>query len=402
MPIAAERLDQQQLNKFAQIFNNKEFIAKKWESRHCVGGSCRALFPQEIKDLLKTADNSKATAPLNFIIASLLLSKEPKKPDQILKDIIDVGDKMAFIGSSKLWKSFFLLQCLICLATGKPFLLWTVPQARRILYIQLEIRENHFHRRFKNLCKALNISPEDLSDRLLILNGRGLGITGREGINRIIAAIQDFKPEIIVFDPLYKILQGVENAAEDVKIMLNYFDELAEQTGAAIFYVHHDPKGSPGDRDIRDRGAGSNVLGRDYDACITLTAHAQNSGAAVVDILLRNYPPQEPFTIEWSNEEDGGYCFRLADDILPEKKTSRTKQAPIALSTYLPIAESILGTNEMDITSFKAIFKEQTALSDHRIRDFFNWANAGNPRFIMRDERGKGVHKKWIRINDNE
>ena len=88
----------------------------------------------------------------------------------------------------------------------------------------------------------------------------------------------------------------------------------------------------------RDRGAGSNVLGRDYDACFTMTAHAQNNDAAVIDVLLRNYPPQDPFTVVWGCD-DNGYCFGLADDVLPEKKTSRGKNSLPAMTTYLPIAE---------------------------------------------------------------
>jgi len=109
------------------------------------------------------------------------------------------------------------------------------------------------------------------------------------------------------------------------------------------------------------------------------------------------YDPQESFAVEWSNQ-DGGYCFRLADDILPEKKTSKTKLAPPALSTYLPIAESILENNEMEMASFKTIFKKQTALSDNRIRDFLIWATAGGSIFFLLDERGRYTHKKWIII----
>jgi hypothetical protein len=336
--------------------------------------------------------------PLVFIKASDWLISKPPEPDQIIKDIIDIADKLAIIGSSKLRKSFFLLQLCISIAAGMTFLSWDIPFPRRVAYIQLEIKDHHFHRRLKNICQAMNILPDDLGGRLLILNGRGLNIIGPEGIDRILFAMETFCPEVIAFDPLYKIAQGVENAAEDVKVILNHFDQLAEQTGAAIIYVHHDAKGTPGDRDIRDRGAGSNVIGRDYDACIALTAHAQNTDAAVIDVLLRNYPPQESFAVEWSNQECG-YCFRLADDILPEKKTSKTKPAPPALSTYLPIAESILGNDEMEVGPFKMAFKKQTALSDNRIRDFLSWATAGgNPHLLIRDERGRGIHKKWIII----
>ena len=111
----------------------------------------------------------------------------------------------------------------------------------------------------------------------------GLGITGIDGIKKIEEIVKPYGPEVISLDPLYKIATGAENAAEDLKGILNAFDELSRATGAAIPFVHHDAKGASGDRDIRDRGAGSNVLGRDYDACITLTPHASEPDAVVVE-----------------------------------------------------------------------------------------------------------------------
>jgi len=358
----------------------------------------------KIESALKRADRKKIgliqSEPFNFKMAAALLQQAPEKPDQILKDVIDAGDKMAFIGTAKSWKSFFLLQCLICIACGRNFLTWETQKSRRVLYIQFEIREIHIHRRLINVCRAINVTPNDLKDNLLILSARGLGITGREGIERIIQSLDGFMPEVIAFDPLYKISQGAENAAEDMKVTLAYFDELAEKTGAAIFYVHHDPKGSAGDRDIRDRGAGSNVTARDYDACITLTAHAKNQDAAVVDVLLRNYPPQEPFAVAWTIED--GYCFKLANDILPEKKTSRTKPEAIPLSLYLPVAFNVLGDEEMEIGTFKIMFKEKSCLSDQKIRDFLHWATAGGApqHLITREIRGRGLYKKYIRKGD--
>jgi len=333
-----------------------------------------------------------------LINASDWLKTEPPPPDQILEDLFDAGDKLAIIGSSKLRKSFFLQQMALSLAAGKPFLKWKTPRARRVLYCQFEIRAHHNHRRIKRLSKAMGIKPGDIGDRLQIINGRGLGITGPEGIKKIMETAAEFQPEVIFLDPLYKLSTGVENAAEDMKILLSEFDKLAEQTGAAIIYVHHDAKGSPGDRDIRDRGAGSNVLGRDYDACFTLTPHATNTDAAVVDILLRNYKPQDPFAIVWGYD-DAGYCFSTADDIMPEKKTCKTKQTPPALPTYLPILESIFDRNgsSMDISIFKVLFKEQTGLSDNRIRHFLNWAQAGGkPYLTATEDRSRGYYKKTI------
>lgn len=336
--------------------------------------------------------------PTTVNAADLLVSTPPE-PDQIMADTFDVGDKIALIASSKLKKTFFLLQLLLCLAAGKPFFNWRIPKPRRILHVQFEIQDHHFHRRVKRMAKALGITSADLGDKFHILNARGLGIAGPEGIKKIGIMANKIKPEIISFDPLYKIATGAENTVEDLKGILNSFDVLAKTTGAAIFYVHHDAKGNSGDRDVRDRGAGSNVLGRDYDAAITLTPHAAEEDAAVIETLLRNYRPQEPFTVLWvEDDETGGYRFEERQDITPEKKTSKTKTQPPALSTYLQAAFSILGDKEIEIASFKESLKKQTSLSDNRIRDFVNWANAGgNPYILTREERGKGLHKKWVK-----
>ena len=355
---------------------------------------------RETDMLREFEDQVRATELPPTVNAATLLETEPPEPDQIMEDTFDVGDKVAIIASSKLRKTFFLLQMLISIAAGRPFLNWEIAKPRRILHVQFEIQDHHYHRRVKRMAKTMGITSADLGDRFVILNARGLGIAGPEGIEKIgqIAAV--IKPDIISFDPLYKVATGAENAAEDLKGILNSFDKLAKETGAAILYVHHDTKGNSGDKDVRDRGAGSNVLGRDYDAAIILTPHAQEPDTAVVETLLRNYRPQEPFAIQWTeDEETGGYRFEERPDILPEKKTSQTRPQAPALTIYLPAAASILGTEEMEIAPFKESFKRKTGLGDTRIKNFMSWATAGgNPYLITREERGIGKHKKWVKI----
>ncbi|MEI7672285.1 MAG: AAA family ATPase [Deltaproteobacteria bacterium] len=345
-------------------------------------------------------DQVRATELPTTVSAATLLDSIPPDPDQIMEDTFDVGDKVAFIASSKLKKTFFLLQFLLCLAAGRSFLSWRIPKPRRILHVQFEIQDHHFHRRVKKMAKALGITSADLGDRFHILNARGLGIAGQEGIEKIGLIAARTNPEIISFDPLYKVATGAENAAEDLKGVLDCFDKLAKETGAAILYVHHDPKGNSGDRDVRDRGAGSNVLGRDYDACITMTPHATETDAAIVETLLRNYRPQEAFTVQWiEDEETGGYRFEERPDIRPEKKTSQTKRKPPALTFYLPEALSVLGVEEMEIALFKEAFKKQTGLGNSMIEEFLKWAVAGaNPYLVTREKRGKGMHKKWVKM----
>jgi hypothetical protein len=352
-----------------------------------------------IQDFEEQVKATELPQPVN---ASLWLTTEPPAPDQIIENIVDVKDKLALIGSSKLRKTFFLLQLLLCVSAGRRFLSWAVPRPRRVFHVQYEIQGHHYHRRLRNMAKALNITPADLADRFQILNARGLGLSGLEGTEKIAQIAKAYNPEIISFDPLYKVASGAENDARDTKVILDAFDKMAEETGAAIFYIHHDAKGFSGDRDIRDRGAGSNVLGRDYDACITLTPHVTEPTAAVVETLLRNYRPQEPSVALWAeDDETGGYCFELAIGIAPTKKTSangRTQNMP-ALDTYLPAALEILKEKPLPVGIFSNIFRTKTGTTFDRTKAFKNWAISGPLCYLDTiEKRSRGVYEKLIGI----
>ena len=337
---------------------------------------------------LEQFENQVASAELPTPVdAAKLINEAPREPDQIFTDMFDVGDKIAIIGSSKVRKTFFLLQLLMCLAAGMNFLVWQVRRARRIFHVQFEIQEHHFHRRVWNMARAIRIDAGDLGGRLQILNARGLGITGTDGIKRIGEISKPHRPEVISLDPLYKIATGTENDSRDMKEILDTFDELSLNTGAAIPFVHHDAKGSSGDRDIRDRGAGSNVLGRDYDACITLTPHATERNAIVVETLLRNYPPQEPFTALWT---DGHFEVRQA--IAAIKRTSkRCAGDNPGIETYLPAALDLLRDGPMNITLFMDQLRAKAALTHERSKAFRSWATAGSDSPLEEQhKRGRG------------
>ena len=222
--------------------------------------------------------------------------------------------KIGIVASAKRKKSWFALQMAIAVSSGRPFLGWRVPTPRRVLIVQPEIKPDHYHRRVHYMMLALGLSGDDIGDRLGIVNGRGLGLTPAD-LRRL---ARKHGADLLVVDPLYKLADGDENKAADIKPLLGVFDEVAVATGAAVCWVHHDSKGSPGDRDARDRGAGSNVLSRDVDQLFTLSPHRDDPEATVVETLARNYADEGPTTIVW---QDG--CF-VTSDLPAVAKTSRT------------------------------------------------------------------------------
>lgn len=338
-------------------------------------------------------------APLEVLYAADLLEIEPPEADQILAGLFDKGDKAAIIGSSKLRKSFFLLQAMMSLAAGRPFMAWGVPKPRRVCLIQLEIRGHHFHRRLRRMAQGLGIVPADLEGRLFIVNGRGLDLSGEAGMERLKEVAKRTEAEIVCIDPLYKAAVGKENAAEDLKIVLGQFDRLAEDTGAAVLYIHHDRKGFVGEQDPRDRGAGSNVLGRDYDAALTLTGHAVEEDAIVVETLTRNYRGADPFVAQWTENPTGGYCFEVRPDLPPTKKTSATARAQDTTSFELvkPMALGLVKGGPLEVREFKSRLRAKAGLTRERADRFVGWAlSQFEDPLDVHEVRGRGRHAKYV------
>ena len=247
--------------------------------------------------------------------------------DPVIEGLFDIGDKALVVGSSKAGKTWILIEMALRVACGKtPFFRWRIPRARSVLYVQLELRESWVHRRIKKVATSFGIAAAAAS-KLKILNLRGDSI--EELMKNLTAAVQSFAIEVIIFDPLYKLLEGDENSGQDVKPLLHSFDVLAE-AGVAVVYSHHNPKGRAGDREVIDRGAGSGVIQRDMDCGIFLTAHAEDD-LLVVETEPRNYPRTEPFSIKFDTETQ---CHVVTDTaaVVRTAGNRRQKRDPNTLS----------------------------------------------------------------------
>jgi hypothetical protein len=245
--------------------------------------------------------------------------------DPIMGGCWDTSCKCVIVGGSKEKKSFMTLQLTVSIAVGcGDFLGWEIPRARRVLLVQPEIPEVHFQRRLQGMLRGLGHGASALGDRLQILNCRGTRFT-EEAWHNIEGAAVDTGAEVVVFDPFYKLfVDGDENLACDVRPILQRLDDICESTGAGVLTVLHTPKGTAGDRKTIDRSAGSGIVARDFDAGVYLGEHAQGAGALVVESVVRCYPARDPFTIRFDG--DAG-IFRLADDLAPVIRTSRTRTA---------------------------------------------------------------------------
>jgi hypothetical protein len=339
----------------------------------------------------KCAVEATALALPPVVDASIYARDDAPPVDAILEDMFDTGDKFVLIGSSKARKTFFLLMLALSLSAGlERFLQWVIPKRRRVLVIQFEIKTAHYHRRVNRACKAMSLAPEAIADWLFIVNARGVAIT----LDQIGAIARQKRAEVVILDPLYKLLEGDENSAQDMKPLLAGFDRLAETTGAAIVYAHHNGKGFAGDRDARDRGAGSGVLARDFDAAAYLTDHAADDDLLVLSTLLRNYPRSEPVSIAW---EDGQFVLSAS---APIERTSRNRQTSatrkVGIEEHVPAAMGLVRTGAIPVTVFRERLRT-AGLTRDMMRAVVDMLTAGEtPQLATFESRAFKKHEKWI------
>lgn len=334
-----------------------------------------------------------ASENLHVVNAADWLNSEPPPADQIMTDLFDKGDKVGIIGGSKQKKSFFFIQMVMCLATGKEFLGFQVPKKRRILMVQFEINKNHYHRRIKMMAEALGISAEELDKNMLIINARGQRVTAAKVETEICQIAIEKEIDFVAFDPLYKLMEEGENGPAEFRPILYAFDYLTEKAEAAVAYVHHDPKGEAGDKYIQDRGSGSNILGRDYDACFALSAHGcGDSNVAVVEVLLRNYPQRDGISIKWD-----GNRFIPCPDLPPTKRTSKNKKNgdKLPLDTYERQAIELVKDKPLKISVFKDRLKKNCVLTIDRTRAVVDYLTSSGKLAIHR-EKSRGTNNCWI------
>ena len=282
----------------------------------------------------ETPEGAEIVRKLTIESIADFLSVPPPPLDCIVEELFEAGDKGEIIAPSKARKSFFTIDLAAHIAAGRDFLCFKIPRPRRVLLFNLEIKPAWMKRRFFRRLAAYGIRPEEIRDTFNVVNARGAGKTVRE---QAVEAVKRAGAEVAIVDPRYKLLLPTEseNAGEGVAGVLDLQDAMAE-AGAAAIFVGHDAKGTAGDRDDRDRGAGSGWTGRDCDFRIVLSPHADDpQDALVLSLMRRNFPPFESVTLRHD-----GDSFQLDEGTAPRKETSFTRRqvakASVPLDSYKP------------------------------------------------------------------
>lgn len=237
----------------------------------------------------------------------------PKLSPPLIEGVLRQGHKMLIAGPSKAGKSFALIEMCICIAEGQKWFGWNCTQGK-VLYVNLELDRPSCLHRFKDVYTEMKLVPKGLKN-IDIWNLRGKSIPMDKLAPKLIrrAAKKDYIA--IVIDPIYKVITGDENSADQMANFCNQFDKVCTELGCAVIYCHHHSKGNQGGKRAMDRASGSGVFARDPDALLDLielesteALVKQESNRAVCEVCLK-----------WLNKFGKGDIPSL-DDMCSEKE----------------------------------------------------------------------------------
>ena len=192
----------------------------------------------------------------------------PELSPCLIKNILRKGHKMLIAGPSKAGKSFLQIELCIAIAEGRKWISWQCAKGK-VLYVNLELDPASCLHPFRDVYEALGWKPENLKN-IDIWNLRGKAVPMDQLAPKLIRRASKKNYIAVVIDPIYKVITGDENSADQMANFCNQFDLVCTELECAVIYCHHHSKGNQGGKKSMDRASGSGVFARDPDAMLDL------------------------------------------------------------------------------------------------------------------------------------
>lgn len=203
-------------------------------------------------------------------IHKIHLDDPPKLKDELICGILREEAIMMLGGASKAGKTFMLMQLAIALGSGTEWLGFQCKRSK-VLYVDLEVEAAESENRFISVMKNVGLTDDQVQlaiENIDVINFRGRTASMSEFMIQLASSVDGPQYDVIILDPSYKIIDGDENLARDIKDFTNNLDNMARKNEASIIYCHHHSKGAKGDVKSMDRVSGSGVFARHADAIV--------------------------------------------------------------------------------------------------------------------------------------
>lgn len=257
----------------------------------------------------------------------------PQLAPELIKGILRQGHKMLLAGPPKAGKSFALIELAAAIASGTEWFGFQCAKGK-VLYVNFEIDRPSYLHRIDSVCKAMNIPKSDFQN-IDFWSLRGQSVPMDKLTPKLIRRALKKNYMAIIIDPIYKVITGDENSAEEMAKFCNQFDKIAHDLKCAVIYCHHHSKGAQGGKQSMDRASGSGVFARDPDA--------------LVDML--ELPISEPLRSEEKNKAVCDLCVKWLERF--QKSDLYSQDDAQNDARMLDLAQ-----RELPVDAFRCLFQE--------------------------------------------
>ena len=209
--------------------------------------------------------------------------------------------------SEKMGKSMFTLNLAMAGARGDTEFLG-IPINKpgfRTMIIQCEVHMRAVYERFVEMMKRGGVLTDEQADRIGINGCRTITLSNRATRGWLKYHIRKFRPNIVIIDPLARMLTEDENSNVAVGKGLAPLLDLRDDPGCSVLVVHHDSKAgdSNAGRPAHQRSRGANRLTADPDSIWSLTGMKRRGGPTAKFSCTARYGRQmDPFRVRLNED----------------------------------------------------------------------------------------------------
>lgn len=184
--------------------------------------------------------------------------------EPVVLDFVLPGFKRATVGGlispGGVGKSYWTLSVAVSIAAGKVDLTGLKPATGKVVVLSAEDSEDILTQRLQAMKTYLpsKLSLKDFDFRSCV--GMNIDLMKEEWFAQVLEVAKDAR--LLVLDTLSRFHSLDENAAPDMKALLAQLERLAQESGAAVLYLHHTSKSSvmSGQGATQQAARGSSVL----------------------------------------------------------------------------------------------------------------------------------------------
>jgi RecA-family ATPase len=173
-------------------------------------------------------------------LTNFLSWKPPNLTPIIDKGILYEGSKAILYGRYKSLKSMIALDFSMKLMQGKPWIGFKTPEeGQTVLHLQLEIAHPLLHKRVVPMARETTPKKD-----VYFWTEHYMKLDDSVGFNQLHEQLEKIRPNVLVIDPVYKIIKGNPLDAHAVQLLFDNLDKLIAEYNLAILLISHTRKGA--------------------------------------------------------------------------------------------------------------------------------------------------------------